>query len=518
LAQLGAGLVGAGQISYPNVVDSYQTFVNGSPLVPDSASRFDAELIMDILRTLVNIETTLGANVQGVFGSLAARLNQAFPGSGGLPGLVTFTNSTLVSIPGTTHNVGQAALLWQLYDANIPANAMGPGSVQMQVDPLNYDVFLNFSVPTSGMIAIGATSPIYLAPFSNTNQVNVLGTTHNLGTSDLLYQVYDNGSPRRTAMEPGSLTVHPTSHNVVMNFASSQSGLLVLGAARYGTTFTGVQQITIPGATHMLGTSAILFQAYDSASPRAALGDPGVIVNPSNYDVTVNFGITMSGRFVLDAASTLTGREFDIRDAGIINQSAVRMRSASGTMHVQAGTGQRIFLEDRLGAAKVTIDSQQGFVGIGTTNPTHQLELSTGDAVKAGGGPWNAPSDERQKEAIRAFEDGLGIVLQLEPVRYRYNGLGGIPRSSEDRIGLIAQAIQRIAPYMVHSYRGRLRPEDPEETDLLMLDPNALPYLLVNALKTVHARLAEETAARQEMRAQVAQLTQRLTRLEETRL
>jgi Chaperone of endosialidase len=517
VAQLGAGLVGAGQISYPNVVDSHQTFVNGSPLIPDGATRFDAELIMDILRTLINIETTLGANVQGVFGSLAARLNQFLPGSGGLPGIVTFTNSTLVSIPGTTHNVGQAALLWQLYDANIPANAMGPGSVQMQVDPLNYDVFLNFSVPTSGMIAIGATSPIYVASFSNTNQVTVLGTTHLLGTSDLLYQVYDNGSPRRTAMEPGSLTVHPTSHNVVMTFTSNQSGLLVLGAARYGTTFSGVQQITIPGTTHMLGTSAIVFQAYDSASPRAALGDPGVTVNPSSYDVTVNFGVTMSGRFVLDAASTLTGREFDIRDAGLINQSAVRMRSSSGTLHLQAGAGERVYIENKINTARVTVDTQQGFVGIGTSTPAHQLHLTTGDAVMAGGGPWLAPSDERQKEAIRAFEDGLGVVLQLEPVRYRYNGLGGIPRSDEDRIGLIAQAIQRIAPYMVRSYRGRLRPEDPEDTDLLILDPNALPYLLVNALKTMHARLAEETAARQEMRAQVAELAQRLTRLEEAR-
>jgi Chaperone of endosialidase len=508
LAQLGAGLVGSSQVSYPNVIDSRQTFVNGSPLVPDSSSRIDSEVINDILATLVNIETTLGANVQGVFGSLAARLNQAFPGSGGLPGLVTFTNSTLVAIPGTTHNVGQAAFLWQLYDASIPANAIGPGSVTFQVNPLSYDVSLAFAVPVSGMIALGATSPLYLTSFTNTATVSVLGTTHLLGTSDLLFQVYDNGSPLRTAMEPGSLTVHPTTHDVLMTFGSAQSGLLVLGAARYGTTFTNVSSISIPGGTHLLGTSALLFQAYNNASPRAALGDPAVTVNPTTFDVTVTFGVPLSGRFVLDAASTLTGREFDIRDAGIINQSAVRMRSAAGTMHVQAGTGQRIFLEDRIGAAKVTVDTQTGFVGVGVTTPTHQLELSTGDAVKAGGGPWNAPSDDQQKEAVRPFDEGLFTLLDLLPIWFRYNGVGGLPRSDQDHVGLSAQAVQAVAPYMV-----RTNPA----TGLLMLDATALPYLLLNAIKTLYAWLTQEIAERRRLQRGVEGLCERVRVLEESR-
>jgi len=230
LAQLGAGLVGTTQEGYPTIIDTYQTFVNGSSEAPDSNTRLDSELTMDILKTIVAIETTLGARVNGVYGSLAARLNQFLPGGGGLPGIITFANAITVSVPGTTHNVGQAALLWQLYDANIPANAMGPGAVQVEVDTTSYDMTLTFVTPTSGMLALGATSPIYSTTFGATTSVNVLGTTHQLGTSDLQFAVYDNSTPRRKAMVAGSFSVHQTTHDVHMGFATPTSGLLVLSA------------------------------------------------------------------------------------------------------------------------------------------------------------------------------------------------------------------------------------------------------------------------------------------------
>src|SRR5262245_44851791 len=134
--QLGSG---AGT-SWPNAIDSRQTYVNGSSPAPDSDSRVDAELVNDLLATVVALETGLGANPNGTYGSVAARLNAFLPGGGGMPGVFTFTNALTVAIPGTMHNVGQAALLYRLYDANVPANAMQPGTYQVAVDANTYDV------------------------------------------------------------------------------------------------------------------------------------------------------------------------------------------------------------------------------------------------------------------------------------------------------------------------------------------------------------------------------------------
>src|SRR5262249_28424067 len=218
-------------------------------------------------------------------------------------------------------------------------------------------------------------------------------TVHQLGTSDLLFQCYDAASPRH-AQGVGSLTVHPTTHDVVVGFVTPTSGILVLaaGGPTYATNFTSVTTVAIPGSVHQLGTAALLWQVYDGATPRAALGDPGCTVNPNTYDVVYTFTTPTSGRIVLMPATTLTGRDFDIRDAGVINQSATRMRSFSGNLHLQAGIGQHITLEDKLGTAVVAIDTTTKRVGVNVPTPAHELHLSTGDAVMLGGGPWLAPS------------------------------------------------------------------------------------------------------------------------------
>jgi len=70
---------------------------------------------------------------------------------------------------------------------------------------------------------------------------------------------------------------------------------------------------------------------------------------------------------------------------------------------------------------------------------------------------------------------------------------------------LRAQAVQAIAPYMVTSRRGVLTPNS-EETDLLALDTEALPYLLLNALKTVSQLLETVRQDKDALAARVERL------------
>jgi len=132
--------------------------------------------------------------------------------------------------------------------------------------------------------------------------------------------------------------------------------------------------------------------------------------------------------------------------------------------------------------------TSSGNVGIGTTSPSYQLQLSSDSAAKPSTNTWTVSSDERIKRNILPYEDGLAMLLRVEPVTYQYNGLGGFAESDDRHIGIIAQALQPVAPYMIASHKGKLNPENPDEEEIDLLDYNghAMTFALVNAVKELH--------------------------------
>jgi len=134
-----------------------------------------------------------------------------------------------------------------------------------------------------------------------------------------------------------------------------------------------------------------------------------------------------------------------------------------------------------------------GNVGIGTTSPSYQLQLSSDSAAKPSTNTWTVSSDERIKRNILPYEDGLAMLLRVEPVTYQYNGLGGFAESDDRHIGIIAQALQPVAPYMIASHKGKLNPENPDEEEIDLLDYNghAMTFALINAVKELHGIIQE---------------------------
>lgn len=124
-----------------------------------------------------------------------------------------------------------------------------------------------------------------------------------------------------------------------------------------------------------------------------------------------------------------------------------------------------------------TIEGASQQVGINTTNPSHDLSVN-GSAGKPGGGTWSTFSDRRLKQNIQPFKDGLNKVMQIKPVSYNFNGKAGI-KSDKTHIGIIAQDIQKVAPYMVEL----LAFDDENEEAYLSYDGSALLYMLVNAVQ-----------------------------------
>ncbi len=130
-----------------------------------------------------------------------------------------------------------------------------------------------------------------------------------------------------------------------------------------------------------------------------------------------------------------------------------------------------------------------GILNIGAAaDPGGCLLVVNGDAAKPTGGTWKATSDERLKSDITPFTDGLGLLKKLEPVRYKFNGKAGII-SDQRHVGLIAQKVQKIFPYMIGNFKAMLNESDSEPTELLSLDASALTYVMLNAIKELDEKL-----------------------------
>ena len=134
--------------------------------------------------------------------------------------------------------------------------------------------------------------------------------------------------------------------------------------------------------------------------------------------------------------------------------------------------------------------SHLGYVGIGTTNPTYQLQLSTNSAAKPSSSSWTISSDSRVKENIRDYTTGLEAILKINPKWYDYNGKAGFDKV-KDNIGVIAQDMIDIMPETIKTYKAKLNEEDEEDTELYNYDGHAVTFALINAVKELQAQIKE---------------------------
>ena len=181
-----------------------------------------------------------------------------------------------------------------------------------------------------------------------------------------------------------------------------------------------------------------------------AIGDNGNPVNKLQITGTINNVSLLdnSGMMTLGYTSSTNM---------VIDQNDIQVR--------QSGASSDLFLQ-RLG----------GNVGIGNTGvPAYQLELSTNSAGKPGTNTWTIASDLRLKQDINPYTQGLQQLMQINPVTYHYNEKSGFDTKPE-YVGIIAQDLQKIAPYMVSTVKRK-------DADYLGVDNGAMTYMLINAVK-----------------------------------
>src|SRR5690606_16460246 len=127
-------------------------------------------------------------------------------------------------------------------------------------------------------------------------------------------------------------------------------------------------------------------------------------------------------------------------------------------------------------------------VGNGTANNNRKNALVvqnngnltiSGEAYKPGGSSWTATSDARLKSGVVDYKEGLAALLKIHPVKFHYNEKSGFDTQKE-YIGVIAQELKEVAPYMVGTYT-----KDGEE--YLNVDNSAMTYMLINSVKALKA-------------------------------
>lgn len=145
-----------------------------------------------------------------------------------------------------------------------------------------------------------------------------------------------------------------------------------------------------------------------------------------------------------------------------------------------------------------------GNVGIGTTAPAYQLQLSTNSAAKPTSSTWTIVSDGRLKTNTCEYTAGLDSLMLIKPVWFTYTGEAGMP--NETGVGVIAQDLQEVAPYMVSEWT--YTDENGKEETYLAIDNGSMTYMLINSVQ-------EQQVLIDELIKQNEELILRIKKLEE---
>ncbi|MBK8659328.1 MAG: tail fiber domain-containing protein [Bacteroidetes bacterium] len=139
-----------------------------------------------------------------------------------------------------------------------------------------------------------------------------------------------------------------------------------------------------------------------------------------------------------------------------------------------------------------TTDFNDGANTVGLTinfaaSSGYDLQLANNLAAKPTSNAWTVVSDERLKEDIHPFKDGLEVLEKINPVYWKYNGKAHTP-AHEYGVGIIAQDMQKVAPYTVSTMEF-VDPKVPFESirenteQYLAYNSGPLEYVVVNSVK-----------------------------------
>ena len=279
------------------------------------------------------------------------------------------------------------------------------------------------------------------------------------------------------------------------------SNSLVLGSV--GTGFTSavnvgigvtspVASLHIRGRGNVAGNSSLLIE-NSSQLPGLYVGDNslvGIGTSSPSTRLYIEDGSSSGGTPFGNSTVVIDKNGFsylqmltpDASESGLF--FGVASNNVSGGFVFNNSTNKKGLQIRTGGSTKLRIDST-GRLAVGNFAPSHRLQLDIDDAAKPGTGTWTIASDKRLKKNIVPFTDGLKLVNKINPVWFEYNGLADL-QTGKKFVGVVAQDMQKIAPYMIGSFT-HTDTTTGKGTEYLDYNPNSLFYILVNAVKELSA-------------------------------
>jgi len=252
---------------------------------------------------------------------------------------------------------------------------------------------------------------------------------------------------------------------------SSVSNYPNIGFSTQNTSGNDIISAIIGGniTNNTAGSEAIDLSFYTSTSGQSGLAQRMVIKDNGNVGIGETAPIAP-----LNFTSAVLGNRISLWGNGATHYG-MGIQAFLMQLYTQDINGNIAFGYGSSGAFTETMRIKgNGNVGIGTSSPTAMLSVN-GTANNSTGN-WTVFSDERIKTITDDFTDGLTVIKKIQPVKFRYNDNAPF-KSDEEQIGIVAQDLEKIAPYMVSQKPYK------EFNDLREVNNQAYVFLLINAVK-----------------------------------
>ncbi len=337
-----------------------------------------------------------------------------------------------------------------------------------------------------GHVGIGNSSPLYKLDIGTSDNFNWASRIQNTG-----------GSGYGLLVSSGA----PTS-NVPVFEIQNNANTALFSARSNGNVGVGT---TLPlGKLHVNNDVS----GSDSSFVVTTDGKVGVGISSPNYDFhLLNKTLYMSGLTGSSSTMLSAGGMELFRSAGISGFIDFKNNEAEDldfriylNSAYDNGNGALVFREAN---TELMFIERTGNVGIATANPDQRLSVN-GNASKAGGGSWATFSDKRVKHDIKPFNDGLEVLMKLNPVTFKYNEKSGYTDVNKSFVGFIAQDIETVAPYMVNLYDDSSGPSG--LSDKRQFDESALNKILVNAVQEQQVQIEQLKRELEEMKLYIKDL------------
>ncbi|MES2431753.1 MAG: tail fiber domain-containing protein [Bacteroidota bacterium] len=275
----------------------------------------------------------------------------------------------------------------------------------------------------------------------------------------------------------GNLTTAAGSFATALGSGTSAPGSLAFAAGRY-TTANSYCSFVLGGYNKIIPGSTTIWNTND---PLFIIGNGGS-VTPSNALVMLKSGYT---------------------GIGVTDKPSTRLHVDGGEDASLSDGSGFVMIGDQNGG-NLVFDNNEIIARDNGTNNTLYLQntggalVIGGTASKPGGGSWSVSSDARLKQNVKPYGDGLQQLLKINPVYFQYNNLSGYDTDKE-YIGVVAQEIKEVAPYMVSTFKK-------DNTDYLKVDNSAMTYMLINAVKEQQEQIRTQETKLKTQQQQIDEL------------